>query len=158
MTVVLELDGDPHVLGAGAGRVVADATVTRLEADGTTFSLDADVVLFGAADDWRGLLPGQRAQVRVRAGVPRAGDDVVALLSARAPPRLVGDPGRVQQAAGSLRAALADSARRVLEPPAAGLLPGLVVGDTRALDPVLEEDFRRAGLAHLTAVSGANVG
>jgi competence protein ComEC len=45
----------------------------------------------------------------------------------------------------------------VLPARAAGLLPGLVVGDTRALDPLLEEDFRRAGLTHLTAVSGANV-
>ena len=40
---------------------------------------------------------------------------------------------------------------------AAVLLPGLVVGDTQAMDPVLVEDFRRAGLAHLTAVSGYNV-
>jgi competence protein ComEC len=47
--------------------------------------------------------------------------------------------------------------QRVLEPGPAGLLPGLAVGDTRAMEPVLEEDFRRAGLAHLTAVSGANV-
>ena len=41
-------------------------------------------------------------------------------------------------------------------PAAAGLLPGLVVGDTRSMDPVLDEDFQRAGLA-LTAVSGPNV-
>jgi competence protein ComEC len=45
----------------------------------------------------------------------------------------------------------------VLGPQAGGLLPGLVVGDTQAMDPVLVEDFRRAGLAHLTAVSGVNV-
>jgi competence protein ComEC len=45
----------------------------------------------------------------------------------------------------------------MLDPRSAGLLPGLVVGDTRAMDPVLAEDFRRAGLTHLTAVSGANV-
>ncbi len=53
-----------------------------------------------------------------------------------------------------LRDGLAGSAARVLEAPAAGLLPRLVVGDTRAMDPVLTEDFRRAGLSHLTAVSG----
>ena len=63
----------------------------------------------------------------------------------------------LHRAAGSLRDGLADSAGRVLDARPAGLLPGLVVGDTRALDPVLAEDFRRAGLTHLTAVSGANV-
>lgn len=158
VSVVLELDGDPHVLGgAAAPRVVADATVTRIDDGGTTTSVDADVTLFGPAEDWTGHLPGQRARVRVGVSLPDAGDDVVAVLSARAPPRLVGEPGRLQRAAGGLRAALAASAQRVLDPAAAGLLPGLVVGDTTAMDPVLEEDFRRAGLAHLTAVSGANV-
>ena len=158
VSVVLELDGDPQVLGgAAAARVVVDATVTRIDDGATTSSLDADVVLFGPADDWGGLLPGQRARVRVGVSLPEPGDDVVAVLSARGPPRLVGDPSRLQRAAGEFRAALAASAQRVLDPAAAGLLPGLVVGDTTAMDPVLEEDFRLAGLAHLTAVSGANV-
>jgi competence protein ComEC len=82
---------------------------------------------------------------------------VVAVLSARGPPTAVGEPDTVQRAAGALREGLSESAQRVLEPSPAGLLPGLAVGDTRAMDPVLEEEFRRSGLAHLTAVSGANV-
>ncbi len=100
---------------------------------------------------------GQRSRVRVGLGLPERGDDVVAVVSARDPPTVVGEPDLPQRAAGALREGLSDSARRVLDPGPAGLLPGLVVGDTRAMDPVLEEDFRRAGLAHLTAVSGANV-
>jgi competence protein ComEC len=157
-SVVLELDGDPHVLGgAGEPRAVVHATVTRLVDGATTYRLRADVVLFGPADEWRRLLPGQRARVRVGASLPDPGDDVVAVVSARGPPTLVGEPGPLQRTAGGLREALAASAQRMLDPRAAGLLPGLVVGDTRAMDPVLEEDFRRAGLAHLTAVSGANV-
>jgi competence protein ComEC len=56
-----------------------------------------------------------------------------------------------------VREALSAAAGRVLEPRPAGLLPGLVVGDTGGMDLVLAEDFRRAGLAHLTAVSGAIV-
>ena len=63
----------------------------------------------------------------------------------------------LQQAAGHLREGLTTSAARVLPPRPAGLLPGLVVGDTAAMDPALDADFERAGLAHLTAVSGANV-
>jgi competence protein ComEC len=34
---------------------------------------------------------------------------------------------------------------------------GLALGDTSALDPNIEEDFRATGLSHLTAVSGENV-
>ncbi|MBW8767732.1 MAG: ComEC/Rec2 family competence protein, partial [Geodermatophilales bacterium] len=95
--------------------------------------------------------------VRVRPSVPQPGSDRVSVVSAGGPPTLVGKPGALQRAAGALRGALAASSGRVLDDRSAGLLPGLVVGDTRAMDPVLESDFRRAGLSHLTAVSGANV-
>lgn len=43
-----------------------------------------------------------------------------------------------------------------LPEPGAGLLPGLAVGDTRAVSDALNEDMRTTGLSHLTAVSGAN--
>lgn len=39
----------------------------------------------------------------------------------------------------------------------ASLLPGLVLGDTRAQSAQLVEDMQVSGLSHLTAVSGANV-
>jgi competence protein ComEC len=156
--VVLELDGDPYPLrGPGERRVIADATVTALDDGAAVRGLEDAVLLFAPAERWEALLPGQRVRVRVTASAPRAGDDVVAVLTARGPPTPVGEPGAVQRAAGAVRAGLASTAARVLDPRPAGLLPGLVVGDTGAMDPVLEEDFRRAGLAHLTAVSGANV-
>jgi competence protein ComEC len=41
-----------------------------------------------------------------------------------------------------------------LPEPGAGLLPGLAVGDTRAVSAQLNEDMRASGLSHLTAVSG----
>lgn len=41
---------------------------------------------------------------------------------------------------------------------AAGLLPGMVLGDRTRLDPVLEEQMKDTGLTHLTAVSGSNCG
>lgn len=43
-----------------------------------------------------------------------------------------------------------------LPEPGAGLLPGLAVGDTRAVSAGLNDDMRASGLSHLTAVSGAN--
>jgi competence protein ComEC len=158
VTVVLEVDGDPRrVGGAAAPRLVLDATVTAVDDGRTTVHLDAAVVLFAPEDGWAGLLPGQRVRARVAVTPVPASAGVVARLSARGPPQRLGGPPRVQVVAGGLRDGLAGSAARVLEAPAAGLLPGLVVGDTRAMDPVLTEDFRRAGLSHLTAVSGANV-
>jgi competence protein ComEC len=39
----------------------------------------------------------------------------------------------------------------------AELARGFVLGEDERIDPVTEEDFRRAGLAHLLAVSGQNV-
>ncbi|UOY03301.1 ComEC/Rec2 family competence protein [Blastococcus sp. PRF04-17] len=156
--VDLELDGDPHLLtGGGEPRVVVDATVTAVLDEPVVHRLHATVVLFASAREWRTLLPGQQVRVRVKVAPPEPGDDVVAVLSARGPPAVVGEPPWVQRVAGAVRDDLSDSAARVLAPRPAGLLPGLVVGDTRAMDPVLEEDFRSAGLAHLTAVSGANV-
>ncbi|MEV7608725.1 ComEC/Rec2 family competence protein [Microbacterium sp. NPDC089320] len=45
---------------------------------------------------------------------------------------------------------------QLLPEPGAGLLPGLAVGDTRAVSTELSDDMRTSGLSHLTAVSGAN--
>ncbi|MCU1606767.1 MAG: ComEC/Rec2-related protein (modular protein), partial [Modestobacter sp.] len=153
--VVLRVDEPPRPLkGAGTPRVLVAATVR--EAAGRPVGSGA-VLVFGPAEEWRGLLPGQ--VVRVRAGIrpARAGDEVLAVLSARSAPELLSGPGRVQAGAAVLRDGLAGSAARTLPSRPAGLLPGLVVGDTSAMDPALTTDFRRAGLSHLTAVSGANV-
>ena len=129
----------------GPGRVVADATVTEVVVGARRHRVDDDVLLFAPAEGWAELLPGQRVRARVGAAMPRDGDPLVAVLAARGPPTPLGGPGPVQQAAGAMRDGLAASAGRVLEPRPAGLLPGLTVGDTRAMDPVLTEEFRRAG-------------
>ncbi|MCM3780659.1 ComEC/Rec2 family competence protein [Microbacterium hydrocarbonoxydans] len=55
--------------------------------------------------------------------------------------------------AAGLRHAFIDRSTR-LPDPGAGLLPGLAVGDTRAVGPELNEAMRTSGLSHLTAVSG----
>jgi competence protein ComEC len=155
VTVRLQLSDDPRVVtGAGEPRVLVRAGVT--EVDGRAVGGDR-VLLFGPAAEWSGLLPGQSVRLRVALRPAGPGDDVLAVLSARSPPAPVGGPGPVQSAAGRLRTGLAESAARTLPDRPAGLLPGLVVGDTTAMDPALTAEFRRAGLSHLTAVSGANV-
>ncbi|NEK86632.1 DUF4131 domain-containing protein [Blastococcus saxobsidens] len=156
--VTLTVTGAPHRLrGTGPPRVVLDADVDEVDIGGRRHRLDAGVVVFAPAEGWETLLPGQR--VRCRAGLAPAEppDVVTAVLSARGPPQPLGEPGAAQRAASVVRESLAGAAARVLAPRPAGLLPGLVVGDTRAMDPVLDEEFRLAGLSHLTAVSGANV-
>jgi competence protein ComEC len=57
-----------------------------------------------------------------------------------------------------VRAALARSLARALPEPVAGLAQALVLGLRGGLDPQVSDDFRRAGLAHLLAVSGMHVG
>lgn len=63
--------------------------------------------------------------------------------------------GGVFGVAAGARQAFIDRSIRLPEP-GAGLLPGLAVGDTRAVPTELNEDMRTSGLSHLTAVSGAN--
>ncbi|WP_120493536.1 ComEC/Rec2 family competence protein [Microbacterium phyllosphaerae] len=57
--------------------------------------------------------------------------------------------------AADVRGAFVERSSRLPEP-GAGLLPGLAVGDTRAVSTALSDDMRTSGLSHLTAVSGAN--
>ena len=58
---------------------------------------------------------------------------------------------------GAVRDRFAGAVGRTLPADEAALLPGLVVGDTSRVSPQIRADFRAAGLAHLLAVSGANV-
>ncbi len=57
--------------------------------------------------------------------------------------------------AAALKSAFVERSLQLPEP-GAGLLPGLAVGDTRAVTDALNDDMRTSGLSHLTAVSGAN--
>ncbi|MGH2740352.1 MAG: ComEC/Rec2 family competence protein [Actinomycetota bacterium] len=61
------------------------------------------------------------------------------------------------RAANAVRRELRRGAERALPSREAGLLLGLSIGDLSTFDPEVEEDFRATGLAHLVAVSGANV-
>ena len=73
-------------------------------------------------------------------------------LVARGPPE-----NPMLRAAAAARGALGRGARAAFPTREAELLLGLAIGDTSRMDPEVEEDFRASGLAHLVAVSGANV-
>ncbi|MFC8447821.1 ComEC/Rec2 family competence protein [Kitasatospora sp. NPDC057223] len=126
---------------------------------GTTRTSTPVTVMVRAQDaaGWQPLLPSTRVAADVRVRPAGDGpDDGAALLLAHGPPRLLAPPSLPQRIAGRLRAGLR-SAADGLPPDARGLLPGLVVGDTSRLPDDLREAFRATDLAHLCAVSGANL-
>ena len=114
------------------------------------------VLLIAPAEGWSELLPGQPVTAEGLLAPATRSDLTVAVLRVRGGPRDVGRAPWWQTAAGTLRDGLRSAAAVLPEAPAA-LLPGLAVGDTRNLPAELRDDFRAAGLSHLTAVSGSNL-
>jgi competence protein ComEC len=159
VTAELTVTSDPRPLaangGGGSARTAVDARLTAVRIAGRRSELAGAVLILGPSDGWRGVLPGQRIQLDARLAPPLPDDLLIATLSARGDPELIGHPPWWQRAAGAVRNGLqrASSGLPVLP---RGLLPGLVDGDTSQLDPVLAERFRTAGLTHLVAVSGTN--
>jgi competence protein ComEC len=151
-SVVLTITDDPHAIQSRTPTWAIDAALSRV--DGT--NLDARVLVLATDPAWAKLLPGQRAKAEARLQAPRGGDLTAAVLQIRDPPQPIGVAPWPQRAAGVLRAGL-QKACAGLEPKRGGLLPGLVVGDTSRLPPEVQDDFRAAGMTHLTAVSGSNV-
>ncbi len=159
ITADLTIDGDPRLLApkgvAGAPRAAVDATLTGASVGGRHESLGGDVLVLGPAALWTDILPGQRVVIDAQLQPPLPGELIDAVLLVQSDPVREGAPPWWQRAAGAVRTSLR-AAARPLPADVAGLLPGLVDGDTSGLDPVLAEHFRIAGLTHLVAVSGTN--
>jgi len=163
-TVTVHLDGDPRAVaspGYGGRRpepqqVVIRAELESAEIAGQHWRTGGRVMLLAPARGWTGLLPGQRVRASGLLATPDRPDLTVAVLRVRGGPQVLSAPTAVQRVAEKLRSGLRLAAR-VLDPEPAGLLPALVVGDTSAMVPAVQADFRTAGLAHLEAVSGTNV-
>ncbi|GAA1481020.1 ComEC/Rec2 family competence protein [Gordonia sinesedis] len=152
MTVTVR--DDPKTLGPAArGRVIVRVSVEAVRSRPVPRAT-ADLV--GRASEWAALVPGQRVNALVTVRPPRSGDLAVARLAAGGAPRLLGRPPPPQRTAAHIRARLQENAFRALPTDEAGLLPGLVLGDESGQSPQVRDDFRAAGLSHLTAVSGAN--
>lgn len=126
-SITIGIRGDP----------VPVSVPVRLGVDpGDGFDLGATVRVLGQA---QATEPGERSAVVVfasEAEVTHPADGVFGI-------------------AASARQAFIDRSTTLPEP-GAGLLPGLAVGDTRAVSDTLNDDMRSTGLSHLTAVSGAN--
>ncbi|MGH8904490.1 MAG: ComEC/Rec2 family competence protein [Egibacteraceae bacterium] len=124
----------------------------------------------------------ERALVRLRdrGRLPRFGEPVALRASARplgregfdayarrlyahvelypvGPMRVTGDAPPVIRVTTIVRERTRAAAARHLDPDRAGLLTGLVTGDTRGLSTLRADQLADAGLSHLVAVSGSNV-
>ncbi|MFI6097513.1 DNA internalization-related competence protein ComEC/Rec2 [Lentzea sp. NPDC051213] len=152
-TLIVELTTRPRGIraaGFGGHQAGVDHVVLTATANG------AQLVLLAPADRWRDLLPGQQVTVKGSLAPPRGGDLASALLRVRGPPIDPQPAPAWQRWADGLRDGLRE-ASGVLDAEEAGLLPALVVGDTDRMVPRIVDEFRTAGLAHLLAVSGANL-
>jgi competence protein ComEC len=163
-TVVAHLTDVPRAVSAAGygGRppqpqwVVVPAELEAADVAGQQWRTSGRIVVLAPVPGWAGLLPGQRVRIDGWLSPAERSALTVAVLQVRAGPQVLTAPSTVQQLAERVRDGLR-RASRALDAEPAGLLPALVVGDTSALVPTVQAEFRAAGLTHLTAVSGANV-
>lgn len=154
VTATVTVADDPTGFGGGTIR-----TRARLhDVDGVALR-PVPVLLTVPEQQWQRWAPGQRLTVTGRLTPPgdRVDDRLLAArLTASDTPVAAAPLGPLRAATEEIRERLRRNALAILPAPGDGLLPGLVVGDTSATDPELGEQFRAAGLSHLTAVSGFN--
>ncbi|WP_313663773.1 ComEC/Rec2 family competence protein [Cellulosimicrobium cellulans] len=122
-----------------------------LTARGVTTAAAGTVVVTGTGDGWEELPYGASVVATGRLAVQ--GDRT--MLRTEGPPRVVEPPGAFLRGVHAMRRGLLD-ATAGLSPQARGLVPGVAVGDTSRLDPVLDDAMRTTSLTHVTAVSGGH--
>ncbi|MCF6390112.1 ComEC/Rec2 family competence protein [Mycobacterium sp. MBM] len=136
----------------GQGRIMFRAGLRDL--DGAAMS--GMVLVFAPVTDFAELSVGRPASFRARIARPLRPDLSVAVLTAIGEPTLGAVPA-VRRLSGRIRTDFAEAAREVLPAEQSAMLPALVLGDMSAVTATTADDFKIAGLTHLTAVSGANV-
>ena len=143
---------DPDSAGP-AWRV--DGTVMAARVAGASWTAATPVVVHGAGPGWGDVTPGAVVETSGRLSPQdRAGTSGVQIRARSPPGELVAAPWW-QRAAQRVRQTLSANAS-ALGGDAAGLLPGLVVGDTSGISEQLDRDAKATGVAHLLAVSGSH--
>lgn len=157
--VVVQVSGDPRklrdrVIGQEfrAGQLSLPVRVEQVIAHESALDVRFAATLF-IREEIDQVLPGECLAFTARGA---RFSDGRPLLRAVGPISRCGQASWLQQAAGSVRAGLRHASSALPED-ARGLLPGLVVGDTTGTSLSLERAMREVNLAHLTAVSGANL-
>lgn len=157
--VIVEVAGNPRALagpGGAAERWSVPVWTQEVTTGGILVRTRARLVVMGGRG-WGGVVPGQtlRAAGKLRPADP-GGQEAGNLAASTAPGKPSGG-SLLEESARELRGRFV-SASAFLEPDARGLLPGMVTGDTSALDEGLNNAMKAVGMTHLTAVSGVTVG
>lgn len=134
------------------GRLWIEATTTGLGSPGDASVARVPVRI--GVEPAEGYELGAAVKVVGEAQATEAGERATLVVYASAAEIMRPAQG-IFDAAATVKRVFAERSSTLPEP-GAGLLPGLAVGDTRAVSPALNDDMRTSGLSHLTAVSGAN--
>jgi competence protein ComEC len=134
--------------------VLTRLDVRRVTGRGSTYAVRSPVLVL-ADTDWSDVRLGSTVEASGRLS-PADDEDLAAVLGARGPPTVTGDPDPWWDAAAAVRASIREA---VAHRPAAqrALVPALVDGDDANVAESLADDFRTTGLTHLLAVSGTNL-
>ena len=142
------------------GKVELSATGYRFDALLRSISVGQDrhpssaPILVRTAERPPGLDLGARVHL-VATAFPAEDGDRAVLVATASETEVIRAPSGPFAVAATLRNGLVDAVDGLPEP-GAGLVPGLAVGDTSAVDADLDAQMKAASLSHLTAVSGAN--
>lgn len=163
VVIHLLIVGDPRELGKdsrGSGRWAVPAEATDVAADGMLIRSRTRILLTGG-EGWDQVVTGQEVRTAGKLKLAKPGQVEAGVLAAATPPMRPDTrhkpeaPGNIPQGPAQLKKQFG-SATEWLRGDAAGLLPGMVTGDTTGLDEGLEAAMKTTGTTHLTAVSGAN--
>lgn len=180
VVAILEITGSPRAMavpgnGGTSARWSVAARTEEVTVNGQIIRTRATVLVMGS-NGWGSLVPGQVIRTAGKLKPPDPGQQEAALMSASLPPRTGAEPyadagpgAGVDDAGGTddaeapgwqlvakdLRGRYVSAASFLAADPA-GLMPGMVTGDTSALDEELKAAMMTVGMTHLTAVSGAN--
>ncbi|MFB8371780.1 ComEC/Rec2 family competence protein [Pseudarthrobacter sp. NPDC055928] len=160
VVAVLEVTGPPRAVSpvgqSGAtGRWAVPAEAAEVTTGGQLLRTHADIVVMGGSG-WGAVAAGQRLRTTGKLKPADPGQTEAGILAASSAPGLLsGGSLGWQEGPGQLRSRYV-AAASFLEHDPAGLLPGMVTGDTSALDEGLNGAMQSVGMTHLTAVSGAN--
>lgn len=130
--------------------------MTHATGGGFDIDLHAPITLF-AEQPWGDLTPGTTATGRFTLSAPDPGRRSAAVCSPHGPPTVVSRAHGIARLTTELRDGLQDASSG-LSADSAGLMPGLVDGDTSRVPESLTAAMKDTGLTHLVAVSGMTDG
>lgn len=154
VTAQLRVTAEPRDIGDGVLLVLASWLAVE-QVEGRSEPVGVGVVLLADAE-WADAVVGSVLRATVRVSPTGPGDEAAALLVPRGEPVVVARAPPLAALVASLRAGLL-AACAGLDAQARGLVPGIALGDDRALPSSLADDLRTVSLTHVTAVSGAHV-